>query len=130
MTLYALDAETGDARWQADVPKPATLSPPAVGPDHVIVPSFGERRGRLTAVDRADGGEAWSLPSDAGHYSHPVVADGTVYVKSDGLVAIDASSGDIRWRFGDAGSTTRPVIDDDRLYTTSGHGIAALELSK
>lgn len=127
-TLFALDAATGDERWQAPIAKPADLSAPAVGADHVFVASFGERSGLFTAFDRADGTEAWTRPTESWRYAHPVAADGTVYVKSEGMLAIDAASGDVRWRFDAAGTTTRPLVVGDRLYTTSDNGIAALAL--
>ena len=61
-------------------------------------------------------GELWRAEVDAGETT-PAVADGTVYLSGDGLIALDAATGDQRWQM-DLGRTFKssPVIQDDTVY--------------
>jgi outer membrane protein assembly factor BamB len=53
-----------------------------------------------------------------------VVVDGTVYVGSDGLYAVDASSGRQRWRFpAQTPVRSSPAVIDGTVYIASGVGI-------
>lgn len=127
-TLFALDAADGSRRWQAPLEQPADIfSAPAVSDDRVVVASFGTREGLLSAYDRADGRRTWTRPSSTWRYAHPVIADGTVYVHGNAFLALDAATGEVDWRYDAVGSETRPIIDADVIYTTSEHGVSALE---
>lgn len=58
----------------------------------------------------------------------PVLADGTLYAATaDGVVALDPSSGDVRWRAGpDPGRTYAPILVRDGLLYVAGDGDAHL----
>lgn len=63
----------------------------------------------------------WRFAIDGGISRRPVVADGTVYLSSGGVYALDASSGAVRWhRAVSRGITQRPVLRDGTLYVVSG----------
>ena len=113
--VRALDAATGDERWAHDLDSGYVGGSVALDDDHVFVGTFDAR---IVALDRATGEEAWA--TDVAEYpksvvfGSPVVADGLVvagigsfevFVPSDPatfrgtVVALDAASGELAWRF-------------------------------
>ena len=72
-------------------------------------------------------GELWRFVDDAA-LSAPAVAYGSVYVSTtDGdVVAIDARSGEERWRRSVGGAAFAPRIVSGTLYVPTGAGIVAL----
>jgi outer membrane protein assembly factor BamB len=103
--LLCLDARNGDKLWQQDTSAGARLpiwgysASPLINDGHVIV--FAEPKG-VVAFDAQNGKPAWTAP--AGKMSYGSVQEATVagetqlLVWSDkGLVAIDPTSGAIRW---------------------------------
>ncbi|NEU58834.1 PQQ-binding-like beta-propeller repeat protein [Halorussus sp. MSC15.2] len=92
--LLAIDAETGERRWQywfdADEP-PRT---PAVR-DGVVYVAGGDA---LHAVNVASGERRWSFATGYRTSSAPAIADGTVYCSSKNVYALDAETGDEQWR--------------------------------
>lgn len=91
--LYALDPATGETRWKLDAV--GSRSPALDGDTVYAVSSDG-----VTAYAAADGSKQWtSTPPDAiGNASGVVATDGTLLVNgSEGIVGIDASSGEKRW---------------------------------
>ena len=113
--VRALDAATGDERWAHDLDSGYVGGSVALDDDHVVVGTFDAR---IVALDRATGEEAWA--TDVAEYpksvvfGSPVVADGLVvagigsfevFVPSDPatfrgtVVALDAASGELAWRF-------------------------------
>jgi eukaryotic-like serine/threonine-protein kinase len=119
--LYAVDAASGRQRWKARTGGPVP-STPAIAGGRVFVASYD---GRIHAFDAASGEVIWRFatggerrfearglhgmqprqqtfadPYDV-FLSSPLVVGGTVYVGSgDGhLYALDAASGDLRWKF-------------------------------
>lgn len=49
----------------------------------------------------------------------PILADGTVYIGGDGLFAIDAADGSVRWRAIDSEMTFGPAVIDETIYVAS-----------
>lgn len=110
-----------------------SLSSPAVAGDTVFLPADDNR---LYAVNARDGVLRWAVPLGAPtmlkltdawdvFQSSPLVADGRVYVGSaDGqVVALDAATGAVRWRF-QTGHVVRssPALADGRLFVGSFDG--------
>ncbi|MDA0365051.1 MAG: PQQ-binding-like beta-propeller repeat protein, partial [Chloroflexi bacterium] len=90
--LVALDAATGEPRWQLAVPGQLD-EPPAIAGDRIYI---GQRDGRALAIDGASGRVAWSrLPADAFFLrSAPLVSAGLAWaVSAHSLVVYDAESG-------------------------------------
>ncbi|GIF96643.1 hsp70 family protein [Catellatospora citrea] len=87
------DAATGAKRWKTDLDRP--LHRPVVADGLIVLAS---REKGLTALRPADGKEAWRLRTEV-LTCPPTVADGTVYAATmTGLLAVDTSSGRLRWQ--------------------------------
>jgi outer membrane protein assembly factor BamB len=84
--------------------------------------SFGSVRVGLTRwqAGRKEGRSGLSFFNFGPSRTVPVAAKGTVFITADrGFLAIDASSGRVRWR-GKRG-TRRPAVHDDTVYITRGY---------
>ena len=123
-SLVAVDAADGSVRWRRrTAPESGTLDggggPPTVAGGQVFVTS----ESRLTAFE-LDGTTNWSL---AGFFDgSPAVADGLVLADAGSeLVAVEAATGRVRWRFSDA--PTDPDLEASLVSTvTAGDGAACL----
>lgn len=73
----------------------------------------------------------WKLDTRGPVYASPIVDDGKVYYgsKEGYLVAVDAITGEERWRFDVGGAIIRasPVIQDGTLYLGAGFTMIALD---
>ncbi len=104
--------------------------------DSGTVFGFGDHNG-LYAIDLMTGAQRWAVDLAEGQWEMPeyvpgpAVSDGTVYVStSDGqVVAVDAASGDVRWRQQvGARELWEPSVADGRVYVTvDGERIVALD---
>ena len=123
--VNALDAATGEIRWQVTVGKLVDAGP-AVDSDTVYIQ---DREGLVRALATEDGSERWSvavgsrdLPIQQGS---PTVVDGIVYVGSlEGvLYAFDAATGDVMWTFEtDRRIGNTPAVVDGTVFVSSGDG--------
>jgi outer membrane protein assembly factor BamB len=142
--VYALDAVTGEFKWQykAETPEEYTLRGHAgVAVAGGLVYS-GFANGTMVALRLENGSVAWltSIKGDADRFvdvdSTPAVIDDTVYVTSSsgGVWSLDAATGLVRWRTaldvsGNDGSTGSLITDGERLYVgVADVGIHALDL--
>lgn len=121
-----LDAGDGSVRWRFDHDGNATEGAAAVAEGRVFVMSDGED-GSLHAIDLDTGAERWSA-SLRGEGT-PVVADGVVYVSTlhNELVALDAATGAVRWRYESRLPLSTPAVGDGVLYVVSHGRVLALE---
>jgi outer membrane protein assembly factor BamB len=120
--VYALDARTGEERW--NVPPAIDLEAfPTVSGDTVYIAGSGSSGG-LQAIDSATGEERWVFATDSVIYSPPVVDGDTVYV-GDGsarLYAVDAHSGDERWTArGGRSMQASPRVVNGIVYVGTGY---------
>ncbi|OZB89274.1 MAG: hypothetical protein B7X41_03710 [Microbacterium sp. 14-71-5] len=84
------------------------------------------RNGTLHAYD-ADGHQRWELPGPAP--SGAVVLRGVLYATRDGgVVAVDGSTGTVRWQTALAVQQRSPVTDGRVLLVALGSDVAALDL--
>ncbi|GGM67558.1 outer membrane protein assembly factor BamB [Halarchaeum rubridurum] len=125
--LRAFDAADGTERWRYDTAA-ETKGTPAVADGTVYVAA----RDGLHAVDAASGERVFRQSAVADPWSTPVAAHGAVYAfggdGNDSLVAVDAASGDVRWRTALSGmGNAPPVADASRLYVGTESGVAALD---
>jgi outer membrane protein assembly factor BamB len=147
-SVYAVDASSGVERWRFETDA-MMFATPTVGEGTVFVEDIN---GVLFALDPADGGEKWravleespihtdngvaSDISDTGTgdgFSVISVSSGTVFVATyqGTLVAVDADSGQVLWRYETAwGQLIGPVISGDVVYLGTLEGfVAALNMS-
>ena len=146
-SLYAVDAASGESRWQFE-PAGYATSAPAVVAGVLYVGTWGRR---FYAIDAATGEERWS--TEVGHRfgpSSPAVVDGTVYVGTIGdgplvvsgpedeekfeacaFLALDAATGDELWRYDEFGERDRisssPAVSDGRVYFGGEDAVYALD---
>lgn len=120
-----------------------SLTTPTVVGDTVYVtrgnPSEDDDPEATLEAYALDSGERrWSRPLDvAFQYNapfsnhRPVVYEGTAYVTTtDGLVAVDLETRDVRWRATmDPFFNAPPTVTDDGLYATAGTSVVALDHS-
>jgi len=123
--LHAIDADSGIQEWSFSTPSGVYSSPTAVN-DTVYVgygfSSDNDGAGAI-ALDADSGDLEWAFtePSEAVH-SSPTVYDGTVYVgtRPGSLYALDADTGNKRWRFDTAGGVdSSPTVHDGIVYVGS-----------
>ncbi len=126
--LTALDAETGNQKWQTDLdsdPSSASLTQPAVADGNILLGS----KGQLRSFDLEDGSEQWVRTIDGAPIG-PITVDPDNQIgivpferpeKGDSvieLVAFAVSSGETEWTAPLLVSvrTTPPAIFDSRVY--------------
>ncbi|WP_152039591.1 outer membrane protein assembly factor BamB family protein [Salinigranum salinum] len=91
--LRALSADTGEERWRVELPY--CLSGPAVVDDRVYARGYSSES-RTVALTR-DGEEVWRAPG--GGLAPPTATADAVFVANRDLVALDAATGEERWRW-------------------------------
>jgi polyvinyl alcohol dehydrogenase (cytochrome) len=149
--FWLFDADTGEVIWHAQVgpySEPGGLTWGAAydgqrlyvtltNIDHVpYALAAGKDAGKLvsggvwSALEPATGKIIWQTgdPQNAADYAAPLVANGVVFVGSlatagDQMYALDATTGEVIWRFAAGGSVaSHPALADGRLYWGSGFG--------
>ncbi|WP_255168856.1 PQQ-binding-like beta-propeller repeat protein [Natrononativus amylolyticus] len=149
--LVAFDRDTGEIRFTREGQywsSPARADATAYRSDTLAVSSYEgvyglSAGGGYELLGRSVGTERWHAPGeDTGNWSgsparepSPVAADGTVYATvpdTDRVVAIDASSGRVRWErtVGSALSSGvhRPAVRDGTVYASAYSGdVAAID---
>jgi len=114
--LHAIDAATGDTKWQYRTGD-GIMSSPAVDGNTLYV---GSSDGAVHAVDTRDGRRRWRYPTDAIVQSTPAVAGGAVCVGDwNGVVhSIDAERGERNWAVKTEGNyiSGSAAACDDTVY--------------
>lgn len=95
--LYALNAKTGEEKWNFET-KGIVRSTPAVVAGRVII---GSHDYNVYAVDARTGALSWKYDTKREVVSSPLVVNGTVYIGSrcSDLFAFDAETGKVRWKY-------------------------------
>ncbi len=112
--LLALDVDSGELLWEADLGG-ILIESPALAGDMIYV---GLSNGFLLGIDRATGQRRWAFRTGGPIFSAPVVKDGLVYVgNGNGIfVAVDAITGKKIWDFEiNAWISSSPAISDDDI---------------
>ncbi len=144
-TLLAIDAVTGDVRWERALAGPVS-SPPVLATDDEQETLFvGSDNGEFHAFDPDTQAERWRYATDGRIRNRALVVDGVVYLVNsrDQVFALDSHSGKWRWQYeqelqtdftvhGHAGLTFVPPADptageQGRLFACFDNGkVAAL----
>ena len=144
--LHALDFATGRQLWSVDTrrvfdaPKGyfGVATSPLVDGTRVMV-NVGGKTGGIVAFDAASGKTLWTSTRDEASYSAPVIADiagarTAVFFTRTGLVALDPSSGSVRyqyrWRARMAASVNAaaPIVVKDQIFLSASYGTGAVLL--
>jgi outer membrane protein assembly factor BamB len=122
--VYAIALATGKLRWEHQVNAPEVTGP---GPDGVAVANgvvYGDAPSSVFALNASTGAVIWSdnslLGSGQGTFEiQPTVSDGRVYLASaygsgpggGVLIALDAASGKLAWRFNTLTGNDAPGVN-------------------
>ena len=131
--VLAVEAATGHETWRALLDAPVYYAAPAVEGGLLYLVDI---EGRLYALDTDDGRRAWRSAADPGALrglGTPAVAADLVFVVStpvhsdapSALLALDAATGEERWRFvsKDSGDVRGgPAVADDRVFVSTTLG--------
>lgn len=120
---FAVDAHTGEAKWEAK--NISAISSLAVSSGMVYV---GTEDGSLTALGARSGEEKWTLEVGDFRQTEPAVVDGVVYAASDDgyLYAVDATTGRQRWRYKVGEVHVRPTIANGIVYVVADGRLIAI----
>ena len=130
--VYALDVNTGTARWKFATGNVVHASP-AIADGTVFIGSWDSY---FYALDAATGAQKWrfktgedtKIYNQVGIQSSAAVADGTVYFgcRDSNFYALDAASGKQKWVFNNKGSWVigSPAVHAGKVYfSTSDSGM-------
>jgi outer membrane protein assembly factor BamB len=113
--LFAIDAATGEEHWRYTVAAEFTRSA-AVTDGTVFV---GTTDGRAYGIAAEDGAELWEFVGDepGNIIGTLTAAGGTVYAtQTETLYALDAATGQERWRNAETAGFRPITVSGDRLY--------------
>ncbi len=121
--LFALDAATGDKKWEFQTGD-KIWSTPAIDGDTLFITSFDDK---LYALSATDGSKKWEFDTGGAIVSTPVVHNNTVYIGSFDrhFYAVNATDGKQIWQFpvGDEVNNkpenwfwAKPVVYDNTIY--------------
>lgn len=100
-SLLAIDATTGDVRWERDLGGPVSSVPVLTADEAGETLFVGTDNGELFAFDPETVTERWRYATDGRIRNAAVVVDGVVYIVNsrDQVLALDARTGKWRWQY-------------------------------
>ncbi len=136
-TLVGLSLATGKELWRG----PATKQSATVAVGSGLVYALGDD-GNFYGLEAATGRERWKkrFRSAGSCHALPVVRDGTVYVSvasvegSEYLFALDANTGQERWRYPEVASPMgacpeQPIVTADTFFGVQSQSLIAVNLA-
>jgi outer membrane protein assembly factor BamB len=123
-TIYALDTETGQTKWQFEVSQPTDYAPAI---DEAGTLYLGSKDTYFYALDVQTGEEKWktSLAAPSWITGSPIVAGEMVYSGSSDahrIFALEADTGEKVWEFNVGGyAWASPALADGAIYAGSGN---------
>ena len=136
--VYALDAKTGEYRWQVRIGAPGAYDTPAVGDGRVYVPGGYPEKDGLYALDAITGDLVWQFGNGTDCSPAAVTSGATlnrvVYVACgwpdlNTVYGLNASLGTVIWQRTVAGGVlASPAIANGAVYVASQeYGLYALD---
>jgi len=128
-TLFAVDKAEGTERWAIETGS-AIFDSPVVTPERVY---FADREGTVFGVDTEAGTINWERREPAlveGLSAGPYTAGAgeTLYVVGgETLLALDATTGDVRWQMTVQRAFGQPVLAAGRLFLNGRSSVVAYE---
>lgn len=112
--------------WRQDLPDIAPGGVARLGPDAVVVATLS---GRVSAYGLADGRLRWSTDTGSGTAKKPVVAGDRVLLETtqDGLLALDAATGEQAYANPDAAGTVAGAPDGSPVTLHVGGQVARFD---
>lgn len=120
--FYALDANTGKQIITLKFDKNRLSAPSAIGK----VAYFATSSGKVYAYDVTARSVKWVYEGTGGFSgSSPAIEDGVVFVSGsrDGIVALAADTGDVKWTYRADQILTRPVVKGDSVVAYGVEGL-------
>ena len=132
--IYAINADSGNLRWQYPREGEAGLKPIAGGValfgDNIY---FGSFDGNIYALNAATGDLEWQFATGNRVWATPVISDGHIYIGSfdNMFYALDAASGSQLWAFDTeaAVASTAQVVDGTVFFGSLDRTFFALNAS-
>lgn len=108
-TLVALNPDTGAPIWTFESDRSPFIGSATISNGLVYA---GSADGVVHALNPQNGSEVWSFEADQGIWAEPLVVEDTLYIPSldKHLYALDAETGELRWRFPDSGDSLTPPM--------------------
>ncbi len=125
-SIGAIDVSTGAREWKRSI----EISNPLYRPSLCIANGIVYcGTGPLYALNLTDGSTRWSYPLGTNNANIEPVSDGSIvyFVRNDSVHALDAESGELRWRVNLSGVVGIPTLTDRTLYVGLEDGLAALD---
>lgn len=121
--VRGLRVDDGREFWHFDMEATSVMTTPALGADEGLVFVGGESA-PLYAIGNRSGEVEWTREFRNGHFvGSPTYADGTLYVARHELFALDAATGETRWRAPDVEGVEGCVaIADGVVYAFGTEG--------
>lgn len=128
--LYGIVAESGDVLWNLEHggefyagAGTQSMNPVALGDDHFFVTDANDSSSVVKLTGTADGQmelqKVWSGRSIRSTYTVPIAYEGNLYgYNSRFLTAVDAMSGEMRWRSRQPGDGSLIVVDGHLVILT------------
>ena len=114
--VYALDAATGDIKWEFPT-EDKIWSSPIIEDGVLYVGSFDKK---LYALDAATGSKKWEpFETEGVIVSNPIIDNSTIYFGSFDrhTYAVSAADGRLKWEFSAEGAVaTTPLVHDNTVY--------------
>jgi len=120
--LYAIDSQTGKAKWQTNDLGGSMVGTPAYSPDGMLY--IGTFNSEMVAVNAESGGILWQKPTDGWVWGGPALKEGKLYFGdlSGSFYAME-TNGSIDWKIKPDGPIAQtPLLAEEAIYFTTQAG--------
>lgn len=119
--FYALRAQDGSIVWQLD-----TLGIPTAPIVFGHFVYFGTSNGKIYALNAGTGEPVWVLDKPGSVFSMPAATIDTLFVGGPELLAVDLTTGRIKWSFNGGWGHSTPAVKDKSVFVSCGYRLYCL----